>query len=85
MGTAKAGCCMNEQRIPPLILFTFYSPFKLEQKKKFGMYEAHLGLNAFEVIHSFLFTFKQPKRRIKMAAQSCTCSTDANAEKELNF
>ena len=45
-----------------------------------------VGINAFKVIHSFFFsTFKRPKRRIKMAAQSCTCSTDANAEKELNF
>ena len=30
-------------------------------------------------------TFKQPKRRIKMAAQSSICSTDANAEKEINI
>ena len=30
-------------------------------------------------------TYKQPKLRIKMAAQSCACSTDANGEKEPNF
>ena len=30
-------------------------------------------------------TFKQPISQIKMAVQSCTCSTDANAENELNF
>ena len=30
-------------------------------------------------------TFKQPKRRIKMAAQSCTFSTTVNAEKKPNF
>ena len=43
-----------------------------------------VGLNAFKLFTHFS-TFKQPKRRIKMAAQSCACSTAANAEKELNF
>ena len=43
------------------------------------MYEARLKL-----LTQFS-TFKQPKRRVKMAAQSWTSSTEANAEKELNF
>ena len=30
-------------------------------------------------------TFKQPQRRIEMAVLSCTCSTDANPEKEINI
>ena len=29
--------------------------------------------------------FKQPKHQMKMAARSYACSTDTNAEKELNF
>ena len=34
---------------------------------------------------SHFCTFKRPKLRIKMAAQSCMFSTDANADKETNF
>ena len=53
------------------------------------MDEAHLGLSDWPKTRLKLVTrfstFKQPKRRIKMAAQSCTFLTSANAEKEPIF
>ena len=33
-----------------------------------GIQDYPVGLNAFKVIHSFIFMFKQPKRRIKKTA-----------------
>ena len=59
------------------------------QVEKIGMYEARLGLSRRPKTRLKLFahfsTFKQPKRRMKKATQSCTFSTDANAEKERFF
>ena len=53
------------------------------------MYEARLRLSGRPKTGLKLFThfstFKQPKRRIKIAAQSLTCSTLANVKKELDF
>ena len=73
---------MYEQQIPPLIAFIFYLLFKL---KKISMYEPQLGLSSQPKLCTHFSMFKQPKCWIKMAAQSYTCLTDANAEKELNF
>ena len=52
---------------------------------KIGMYEARLGLSGRLKLLTHFSTFKQPKGRVEMAAQSCKCSTDANAEKGPNL
>ena len=73
-------------RISPLIAYIFYPPFQLKKSACLKRVQDYpVDLNAFKVIHSFFSTFKEPKRQVKMATQSCTCSTDANAEKEPNF
>ena len=56
------------------------------------MHKGHLRLSGrpkrvitYVFWYAYFCTFKQPKRRIKTAAQSRTFSTDANAAKEPNF
>ena len=50
-----------------------------------GISNYPVNLNAFKAIPPFVYVFKQPKRRIRTAAQSCTFSIDPNAEKGPNF
>ena len=50
-----------------------------------GVENCLVGLNMFRVIYSHFSTFKLSKCQIKIAAQSCSCSTDANFEKEPDF
>ena len=76
-------------------MFLFHPPYKF--RNIIGMYKGHLRLtgrpkriNFFLELFSLFFffsffSFKKPKRPKKMAAQSCTFSTDANTEKESNF
>ena len=67
---------MYKHQISPLIAFIFYPPFKLKKSACMKrVLDYPVGLNAYKLIHFFFSTFNQ----------SCTCSTDANAEKELNF
>ena len=57
-----------------------YSP--IEQGNKGQSRSKPAGLNAFKVTHSFLSTFKQPKRRIKMSALVQPFRTEAPVEEE---
>ena len=72
-----------EEQIYPLIALIFHPPCKLKKLTCVkGTTDYPDDLTAFKVINFFFFTFRQLKRRMKMADQSCTFSTDANAEKE---
>ena len=76
---------MYEEQISPLIGFIFYPPYIFQKVACMkGIEDYPVGLNTLKLFTHFS-TFKQPKGWIRMAAQSCTFSTDANAEKNRIF
>ena len=77
---------LHEQQLSPLMVCIFYLPYKSKKLACMeGVENCLVGLNMFRVIYSHFSTFKLSKCQIKIAAQSCSCSTDANFEKEPDF